>query len=89
YGSYQASPLGLYDMSGNVYERCWDWYNSDYYANSKNTIDPKGPSTGSGRVVRGGGWYSRPRDCRAASRVNVDLSFRSDDIGFRLVLSSR
>ncbi|MEO0340908.1 MAG: SUMF1/EgtB/PvdO family nonheme iron enzyme [Bacteroidota bacterium] len=89
YGSYQVSPLGLYDMSGNVWEWCWDWYSSDYYTNSKNTRYPKGPSSGSNRVRRGGSWDNTPRYCRAAIRSYDGPTIRYNTLGFRVALSSR
>lgn len=87
--SYRANALGLYDMSGNVYEWCWDWYDDSYYASSNNTSNPRGPSTGSFRVFRGGGWDAGSGSCRAAGRNDVDPTYRNDSFGFRLASSSR
>ena len=66
-GSYPPNSFGLYDMHGNVWEWCMDWYDADYYDRSV-TDDPPGPRAGSARVIRGGAWYSDARDCRSAFR---------------------
>ena len=83
-GKKQANGLGIYDMSGNVWEWCWDWYGSSYYSSSPGT-DPVGPAAGSGRVLRGGSWYSGASYARSASRGRDDPYFRYNLLGFRLV----
>jgi len=83
-GRYVANGFGLYDMHGNVWEWCEDWYDKNYYAKSP-PEDPKGADPGSSRVIRGGGWYYSAVHCRAAFRYAGTPSNRDGNLGFRVV----
>jgi formylglycine-generating enzyme required for sulfatase activity len=84
-GTKMANELGIYDMSGNVWEWCYDWKGS-YPASMQN--NPMGASSGSSRVNRGGGWSNIAGYCRVANRNDNSPGFRSYGIGFRIACSS-
>ena len=81
----QSNELGLYDMTGNVWEWCQDWFDSNYYANSPQN-NPQGPSSGDYRVLRGGSWGNVPGDCHVSFRFKVNSGNRGSRGGLRLSL---
>lgn len=86
-GSYPPNPFGLYDMSGNVYERCYDIFDVNTYGEGPAT-DPFGGQTGMNRIIRGGDWLSSHHACRTATRVISSTQSNTSRIGFRIVRRS-
>jgi formylglycine-generating enzyme required for sulfatase activity len=86
-GLKEPNSFGLYDMHGNVYEWCWDWYSSNYYGSSPG-VDPRGPGGGGllvHRVARGGAFAGWPYSCRSSYRYNSSPEIKYSSIGFRVV----
>jgi formylglycine-generating enzyme required for sulfatase activity len=81
-GSKQVNELGIYDMSGNVWEWCSDWY-GQYPGGS--VVNPTGPATGTTRVLRGGSWFSFSKSASVYSRIDGAPTSGSYDVGFRVV----
>jgi iron(II)-dependent oxidoreductase len=76
-----VSPFGVHDLAGNVSEWIADWYSDGYIRGD--VRNPKGPATGTGKVIRGGGWYEPPDRLMTTRRFFASPDYRSDDTGFR------
>ena len=85
-GTLKANPWGLYDMHGNMWEMCQDWYDEQYYAMSPSE-DRGGPASGDFHVLRGGSWYRKAQDLRCAHRYSGERDSDFDDFGIRLAVS--
>jgi formylglycine-generating enzyme required for sulfatase activity len=81
-GSFLPNELGLYDMGGNIKEWCVDWYEKSYYKNSPR-LNPKGPDSGTRKVLRGGSWNYGPGDVRLTKRYRYKNTLKLNYIGFR------
>jgi len=86
-GQKKPNAFGLYDMHGNMYEWCRDWYDEKFYAKAKD-VDPENTTGAECRVLRGCAWKSAPQYCRTANRIKHTSGKRFNDFGFRVVIVS-
>ena len=83
-GSFLPNGLGIYDMSGNVWEWVSDWFDDEHYKKNPRN-NPAGPRSGQDRVVRGGCWLNSPNYLRCSYRFGLNPTLREHDVGFRVV----
>ena len=82
-GTFPPNAFGLFDMHGNAWQLCWDWYGAEYYAVSSGD-DPSGPDSGICRVARGGSWYTVPNACASSARFGLYPVHPTSAVGFRV-----
>ena len=88
YGTKLPNEIGIFDLTGNVWEWCWDWHNGDYFKFNE-TDNPKGPINGEKKVVRGGSWDSVPSYARVSNRISSYPETTYAFYGLRLVRSAK
>jgi sulfatase modifying factor 1 len=84
-GQKEPNAFNLYDLHGNVWQWCQDWYSNDYYGKSE-TENPQGPAKGTAHVLRGGAWICYSSGCGSTHRAGRPSLVREEHIGFRVVV---